>query len=336
MTTIIDIANEAGVSFKTVSRVLNGEAGVREKTREKVLTVASEMNYRLNSSARNLRSKSLPRVFLLGDNPSRSFVEAMRFGAVMGCQKFGYELKVENLSNKAVIKTLLSAKDIVGAVLAPPLANSKWILEYLNKQQIPYVRICAEQVSDEGHKIGIDDRAAAEDMTNYLIGLGHTRIGFIQGHPDYDVSRRRDLGYRDAIKAAGLEINESLIAQGEFSYVSGLSAAEKLLFRSDRPTAIFAANDDMAAATLAVAYRYGISVPEDLSVAGFDDSPISAIVDPGLTTIRQAVNSMTEKAIGILSQKIIHRNGVLEDIKFVYELIERASTAPVGTETQKL
>lgn len=329
MTTIIDIANEAGVSFKTVSRVLNGEAGVREKTREKVLTAASQLNYQLNSSARNLRAKALPAIAMLGDNPSRSFVEAMRLGAIMGCQKFGYKLKVENLVDEVVIKTLLSQKDIVGAVLAPPLANSEWILEYLNGMEIPYVRICAEQVSDEGHKIGIDDRAAAKDMTEYLIDLGHKRIGFIKGHQEYDVSRQRTLGYRDAMAGAGFQVEESLIVDGEFSYVSGLVAAEKLLLRSDRPTAIFASNDDMAAAALAVAYKYGISIPNELSIAGFDDSPISVVVHPGLTTIRQAVHMMTEKAINILSRKIIEKNGELVDVKFVHELVERGSTAAI-------
>ncbi len=328
MTTIIDIANEAGVSFKTVSRVLNGEAGVRDRTREKVLSVASQLNYQPNSSARNLRSKASSSIVLLGDNPSRSFVEAMRFGAKVSCLQAGYSLKVENLSNKKAIKDLLADKDIVGAVLAPPLANSKWILKYLNGLKIPYVRICAEQISDEGHKIGIDDRAAAQDMTEYLIGLGHERIGFIKGHSDYDVSRQRELGYRNSMSQAGLRIDESLIVEGEFSYVSGLRAAEKLLSRPDRPTAIFACNDDMAAAVLAVAYKYDISVPDELSVAGFDGSPISAIVQPGLTTIRQAVRSMTEKAVSILSQKNIQKDGDLEDITFVHELIERESTAP--------
>ncbi|MEP3890974.1 MAG: LacI family DNA-binding transcriptional regulator [Hellea sp.] len=329
MTTIIDVAKKAGVSFKTVSRVLNGEAGVREKTRENVLNVATELNYQPNSSARNLRAKTLPTVALLGDNPSRSFVEAMRLGAIMGCKRMGYNLKVENLLNKDTIEGLLSQEDIVGAVLAPPLSNSQWVLDYLNNQNIPYVRICAEQVSNEGHKIGIDDRAAARDMTQHLIDLGHKRIGFIKGHSGYDVSRRRVVGYKDAMDNSGIEIDHNLIVEGEFSYVSGLVAAEKLLAQPDRPTAIFASNDDMAAATLAVAYKYGISVPDQLSIAGFDDSPIAKIVHPGLTTIRQAVSVMAEKAIDILAQKIIHKDGLLEDVELLHELVERASTAPM-------
>lgn len=334
MTTIIDIASEAGVSFKTVSRVLNGEAGVREKTRAKVLSAAAKLNYQMNTSARNLRSKKSLTIVLLGDNPSRSFVEAMRLGAMKGCTKNGYRLKVESLSNKEFITDLLTQEGILGAVLAPPLANSEWIMKQLKLAKIPYVRVCAERISDEGHKIGIDDRAAGRDMTKYLIGLGHCRIGLIKGPAEFDVSRRRNLGFQDAMDEAGLEIDDSLVVQGEFSYVSGLIAAEKLLARTDRPTAIFVSNDDMAAATLSVAYKYRISVPKELSVAGFDDSPIARVVHPRLTTIRQAVPVMTEQAIEILAKNRFNKDFDLANVQLVHTLVERASTAICQTADQ--
>jgi len=328
MTTIIDVAKAAGVSFKTVARVLNGETGVRDSTRKTVLNAASKLNYKPNNAARNLRSKSIQKVILLGNNPSRSFVESMRLGALLGCQRLGYELNVEFLSDIETIESLLADETVVGAIIAPPMANSQHAIDRLNQTNVPFIRVFANRDNLQSDSIGINDRAAAHDMTRYLISLGHSHIGFIKGPNDHDSSHQRLLGYQDAMRDAGHKIDDSLVVDGNFTYVSGLAAAEILLAAPNRPSAIFASNDDMAAATLSVAYKFGISVPDALSVAGFDDSPIAVVVHPGLTTIQQAVPSIAERAIGILSEQIKFKNNEPVDIEMSYKLVKRGTTAP--------
>jgi LacI family transcriptional regulator len=181
--------------------------------------------------------------------------------------------------------------------------------------------------------VRVDDRAAAEDMTRYLLGLGHRRIGFIKGHPNQSVSNQRLHGFLDVLRDAGIDQDPALIQQGYFDYRSGMAAAEKLLHGAERPTAIFAANDDMAAATVAVATRLGIQVPRDLSVTGFDDTPISSIVYPALTTIRQPIAAMGRSAIDLLLSEVKrlrdHEKRAPAEELLPHALIKRESTGPV-------
>jgi LacI family transcriptional regulator len=321
MPTIIDVAREAGVSFKTVSRVYSGEANVRAATREKVRAAAARIGYVPNAAARALRAKAPRRVALLLDNPSRSYSESTQIGAMLAAQGAGAQLVVlESL------EALKSALPVSGVLLSPPLANQDAVLTYLSDLGVPFVRIGAEKTNDAGDKIGIDDRIAAREMTDYLIGLGHRRIGFISGDPAMDVSRRRQAGYEDAMSAAGLE--EAIqIGEGRFSFESGLEAAESLLSRDPRPTAIFAANDEMASACLAVAYKRNLRVPDMLSVVGFDDAPVSRAVYPALTTVRQGTRDMVGEAMTMLDARMSGDGAPARDVAFPHSLVLRDSTS---------
>ena len=326
MPTIIDVAREAGVSFKTVARVLNGEPHVRDTTKTKVLEAAKALDYRVNPAARALRSKTLNRMALLIDNPSVSYVEATQIGAMLSAQAMGFTLFVGRS-----LDDILQFDDLRGVVLSPPLSNDTALIEELEKLEIPFVRVGAEKTSEAGDRIGIDDRAAAKEMTNYLLGLGHKKIAFIKGDPIYDVSRRRFEGYRDAMADAKISVEADWLITGDFSYESGLRCAEHLLALKNRPTAIFASNDEMASAALATAYKLNIRVPSALSVVGFDDSPVSRAIYPKLTTVQQSTQDMVGQAVQILAKRISYSQGPLMSVILEHRILQRESSAKPST-----
>jgi LacI family transcriptional regulator len=327
MPTIIDIAKQAGVSFKTVSRVLNDESNVRPATREKVLEAAKALNYRTNTAARNLRSKRPKLIALLIDNPSQSYTQSVQLGALLGCQKHGLYLSLHSQSDKKTLTSLAENGETIGFILAPPMSDDKAVLRMLSKLGKPVIRLGTEHPQAVGIRISVDDKQAAFDITEHLIKLGHRRIGFIKGHVDYDAASHRYLGYKAALQARDIKVNDALVVQGDFSYASGLEATESLLALTEKPTAIFAANDEMAAGALAAAYKQGLRVPDTLSIAGFDDSPIATAVYPQLTTVRQSLADMVEKAVELLAAP----QSEDKNTKIILEhaLISRDSTGPV-------
>ena len=326
--TITDVARDAGVSIKTVSRVMNGEPHVSSKTREKVLKSVERLNFKVNAAARALRSKSAKRLVLILDNPSQSYTEAVQINAVLACQPFNFELSLQTLPDIDALKAAMAKGDLVGVVLTPPLSNNLDLISELEEALVPFVRVGAEKSSQAGDRIGVDDRVAAAEMTRYLIDLGHSRIGFIMGDEGYDVTRRRLLGYLDSLKAQGIPRDDSLIARGDFSYMSGLVCAEKMLTQASKPTAIFASNDDMAAGCLASAYKLGIRVPDMLSVVGFDDAPFSRIIYPALTTVHQSIGHMMEEAVSVLAARRSDPFAPLRETVIAHSLVKRESCAP--------
>jgi LacI family transcriptional regulator len=179
--------------------------------------------------------------------------------------------------------------------------------------------------------VGTDDRHAAYDLTRHLIELGHQRIGFIEGNPRHRSSARRLQGYHDALEAHGLAHDPQLIVPGDYSYRSGLDAAERLIALEQRPTAIFACNDDMAAAAITVAHQRRINVPAEISICGFDDTPLASAIWPALTTIRQPIRDMSREAIGLLAMRFRQQDegadGAIGKVKLDYQLIRRQSDA---------
>jgi LacI family transcriptional regulator len=177
----------------------------------------------------------------------------------------------------------------------------------------------------------MDDRLAAREMTRHLVALGHRRIGFIKGNPAYNSGQRRFEGYLAALTDAGLPQDETLIAQGLFNYRSGLDAAEHLLDLAEPPTAIFACNDDMAAAAVAIAHGRGLDVPGDLTVCGFDDTPLATTIWPELTTIHQPISDMARSAVDLLVRDLREQRGEAEEepshVVLDYKLVRRQSDA---------
>ena len=310
--TIEDVAALAGVSIKTVSRVVNNEPNVRANTRERVQQAVSELKYTPNVSARNLASHRSHLIVLVYDDPSSDeipssgFAIKMQEGALSACKRGGYELLIhpsnyrdEDFADK--LNNIVVQLRPAGIVLAAPLSTDKRIVQAVRETGVPFVRLSTgEKTTRREYVVGTNDREVSAEMVAYLASLGHTDIAFIAGHASFkDISNRLS-GYRDGLEKAGLRVTDALVAQGDNSLESGEEAATRLLKRKKRPTAIFAATDTMAAGALRAAYKLGIRVPEDLSVAGCDDFSIAQLTYPTMTTIRQPVSLITEKATSAL------------------------------------
>jgi len=333
--TIIDVAKEAGVSFKTVSRVMNDEKSVRPATKDKVLKAAKKLDFRINKAARSLRSKRPTVVTLFLFNVSRSYAQDAQIGAMAGCQELGLSLVIEDRLTAGTIDRLAKDDSLLGLILIPPYSHDPVLLERLDAAGIHYMRVGTEMEYSKTSTVGVDDRKASREITQYLIDLGHKDIAYISGPQAHEVSLLRRLGYEDALRSAGLDVKPELIKSGDFAYASGLAASEALLAGDIIPTAVVCANDEMAAGCLAAAYRNNIRVPEKFSVAGFDDSPIARVIYPSLTTIHQATREMTRRAIILLDKFSREGNGDREIERMPYELIVRDSTGPApGTNSE--
>lgn len=334
--TIHEVARRAGVSPMTVSRVTHGVENVREATRELVLKAIRELNYSPNPAAQWLAGARNTRIALIYANPSVAFLSELLVGALEKAGRTAALLVVEKWDNlkpaaeRAAARRL--AQNVAGVILPPPLCESMAISSELTAAGIPVVAVVTGRPRPDVSCVRIDDFRAASEMTQYLISLGHSRLGFIKGHPTHASSAQRYAGFQAACEAAGLQVNPAHVEQGYFSYRSGLEAAERLLARKRGPTAIFASNDDMAAAVVSVAHRRGLDVPRDLSVVGFDDTLTATTVWPELTTIRQPIAAMAEAALALLVRQIREkRAGRLPDPVdqlFAHELVKRDSAAP--------
>jgi LacI family transcriptional regulator len=305
--TILDVAERAGVSPMTVSRVINGEKNVREATRERVSNAIKELGYTPNQAARSLASANTMRIGLLYSNPSAAYLSEFLLGSLDQCSRSAIQLVVEKCEPEAgeqVAVDRLIASGVGGVLLPPPLCDSHAVVERLHKAGLPAVAVATGEPLPSVSAIRIDDFRAAQAMTRHLIDLGHKRIGFVKGHPNQTASGLRHAGFVAAMAEAGLEVDERLVVQGYFTYHSGLDAADQLLTLRRHPTAIFASNDDMAAAAIAVAHRQGLDVPRDLTVVGFDDTALATTVWPPLTTIRQPVAEMSREAVVVLAEAI--------------------------------
>ncbi len=330
--TINEVAALAGVSTKTVSRVLNREPHVRPELRDRVMHAVRSLNYQPNMAARALAGS---RAYLLGfcyDNPSPGYVSNLQVGAIAACREAGYHLLVEQIDGNsqgaaAQIEALLTAVKMDGLILSPPVCDNGPLLSLLERRGTPFVRIAPAGQFNRGPYVSMDDRKAAYDMTRHLQALGHRRIAFVRGHADHSATPLRLEGFTDAMRDAGLTVSPDWMVSGAFSFRSGVGAAERLLNLPDRPTAIFASNDDMALGVMAVASRMGLGLPEDLSVAGFDDSPIAQVVWPQLTTIRQPVEAMARAATTLLVEGLA-KSGEPRAQLLDFELVVRGSTGP--------
>lgn len=336
MATIADVARLAAVSPMTVSRVINDGENVRGETREKVRAAIRELNYSPNFAARSLASADTVRIGLLYDNPSSAYLSELLLGVLEQSGKVGGEVVIERCDDadgveRAIGKLLAAGVD--GVILPPPLCESKSARDQLDAANIPFILIAAGTSGNDRMSVGIDDYTAAYEMTTHLIELGHRNIAFIKGHPNQTASGLRHEGFVGAIRDAGLDPANMRAEQGYFTYQSGLAAAEAILIGPDRPTAIFASNDDMAAAACAMAHRLALDVPKDISVVGFDDTPLAVTVYPELTTIRQPIAAMARTAVDLLAR---HIRAVRQEQRtdphyeeMQYVLVRRGSSAAV-------
>ena len=341
--TINDVARLAGVSIKTVSRVMNDEPNVRADTRNRVREAALALNYSPNLLARTLAGARSFLIALLYDNPNPSYINDMHRGILARARKSGYHLLLEPQESGASdlatnIATLLSKVKLDGVILTPPLCDMPIVLQTIEAARVPYVRISSHFNPERSASVRMDERLAAYEMTHYLLGLGHRDIGFIMGHPQHGGSHLRLSGFQKAMDEANCPLNPIWIKQGYFSYESGQEVGRQF-FQSDmpRPSAIFSSNDYMAFGLMAEAQKAGIRIPDDLSIAGFDDVPGSLLIWPHLTTIRQPVFEMAYAATDLLfvqndnaSQNHEARLTTQRNHNLAFELICRESTRRVS------
>jgi LacI family transcriptional regulator len=328
---ITDVAKAAGVAIKTVSRVLNDEPNVRDETRALVLAAVKRLNYHPSLSARSLASRRSYLVGLVYENPSANYTIEVQRGALARCREGKFLLLLHEVvgQGEEVMQDVLSFTNqthLDGLIVTPPLCESKELIGALDKHALPFARIAPADVRHRSPYVDMDDEGAAREMTEYLIGLGHRRIGFIIGRPSHHASELRLRGYKAALKTHRIPYAAEYVRQGDFLFDSGLEATRHLLTLPKRPTAIFAGNDDMAAGALMAAHEMRVAVPESLSVAGFDDASISRTVWPPLTTICQPTYDLAYTAADLLLQMLLTGTPP-KHVRLAHRLIPRASTS---------
>lgn len=335
--TIKDVASLARVSIKTVSRVVNKEANVQDQTRQRVLEAVAELNYQPNTAARGLSGKRSYCLGLLYENARESgYFKDVLNGALRTSAAEGYGLLLrpftlpsESLAADARQFVLQTRVD--GILLTAPLSDYTDVTAVLDELHIPYVQMTPRNSRPGVPNILCNDAEASCAVTEYVMSLGHQRIGFIKGHPEHRAAVERLAGYRLALQKAQLKYEPSLVRPGYFDFESGKKAARALLRLTSPPTAIIASNDDMAAGVVYEAHELGLAIPGQLSVVGFDDTPTASHIWPPLTTVRQPIDAMAAQAIWLLTKTI--RGQQLPEVTqpFECQLVLRASTAARGT-----
>jgi len=299
--TINDVARLAGVSKRTVSRVINGSLAVGESTRVKVEKVIAELNYSPSPQARGLASSRSYLLGLIYDNPDALYLDDVQRGVLEVCSQLGYELVVHpcRYRSETLVQdcfAFINRSKLDGVILLPPVSELDHLASALKQAERPYVRLTSVLLDETYHSVVSDDRAAAAEMARYFAQLGHQHIAFISGPQRYKSSTERMEGFQLGLSAYGIKLRPDWIVEGNNSFETGIECAQQLLSGTDKPTAIFANNDQMAAGVLKAAHDLGIKVPDQLSVAGFDDNLLASRIIPALTTIRRPVRQMAQLA----------------------------------------
>ena len=319
--------------MKTVSRVLNREPNVREETRNKVMQAVEALKYTPHMFARSLAGHRSYLIALLYNNPSGNYLMGVISGVLAGCETEHYNMmlcpaELDDDRLLAGVEALVARSQPDGVVLTPPITDSPALLNRLRELDIPYASISPKR-QDNCIGVAMNEPLAAQEMVEHLVSLGHRRIAHIIGHPAHGASGWRLNGYRQGLKKAGIAADPRLVVQGEFSFESGVAAAQTLLDLEDPPTAIFAANDDMAAGVIQVALERKLRIPQDLSVCGFDDTPMSQQVFPAMTTIHQPTDEMGRLATLGLLRMIRHgENTGVVSVPYTLQLRRSSGPAP--------
>jgi LacI family transcriptional regulator len=331
--TMVDVARHAGVSLKSVSRVVNKEPYVSERLHAKVTAAIAALNFVPDQAARSLAGHRSFTIVVVFDNPSPNYIMKVINGAYRACTENGYHMRIDTIDSQEGTARCIAQLDAIiknsrsdGFIITPPLTDNRLVLDHLEKHGIRYVRIAA--VIDPGRSpcVSIDDAAAAADVAQYLWDMGHRRIALVNGPDMHGAARMRREGFLKRLRALDpmIEIPET---NGAFLFEGGVQAGRALLASNTHPTAIFAANDDMASGIMAACAERGLSVPDNVSVIGFDDSWIATSTWPYLTTIYQPIEKMAATAVEMLVDRASHKASPKERL-LDYHLVERASAKP--------
>ncbi len=333
--TIDDVARAAGVARVTVSRVLNNGSNVRPETRERVKRAVESLGYSVNQQARALASGTGRQIMLIHAHspelePNSYYNAGLELGALRGCSSLGFDLVTRAIdpldANRIrLLASILERERPVGIILSPPLSDDLELIAAARKTGAQVVAVSAGEVARaQVMAVGIDERAGGHLIARHLTSLGHRSIGFIKGPPEHRAAALRYDGFLDALSEAGIS-PDPWTATGDFTFKSGVEAVEQLLRDGVRVSAIACANDDMAAGAMLALHRARLEIPTSMSVTGFDDTPMSEIVWPPLTTIRQPIKDLTERAVQLLVAS--QSDGEVHHDMLPFELIVRESTS---------
>jgi len=330
--TIKDVAKEAGVSVKTVSRFINNEPYVSDDIKKKLVKAIDKLGYVVSLPAKRLSSGQSYSIGLIFHNASWHYIQDVQKGVLETAKEHGYNTLMHpcNLAcdkDSQEILNLVLQHLVDGFIFTPPADNAQHLLEKLIQRDIPFVRLTPSDRQSPLPYVTATDRQGAFDMTKYLIELGHRRIAYIHGPQEQRAAHDRFAGYKCALQEAGVEVDETMIEYGDDHFQSGYQAALNLINRTPIPTAIFCNNDEMAAGASSAIFNCGLKVPNDISVAGFDDIPLSRQLHPALTTVHQPIYEIAQKATNLLMKMCkVEELGKLE-YEFPTEIIIRQSTA---------
>jgi len=334
MTTIIDVAEHAGVSVKTVSRVMNDYPHISKRMRVRVEASMKALSYAPSTIARQMRLGDTQSIGMLYGDPSSGYQSRLNHAVLKACSDAGRYLAVEFFDEsepdwRSQVAGFLDRTRVSNIILVPPMCDSEELHDLLEDRGVRVVLISPSRQIPGSSSIAMDDRKAAKEITNYFISLGHKKIGHIAGDPTHVVTLLRRQGFEEALVSAGLVCDQSyILGAGSFQFREALACAETLLTMPERPTAIFAANDEMAAAVIMVANKLGIAVPGELSVAGFDNTSISETMWPALTTVAQPFGEIARQAVDLIGKRRDKDNRMSATYVLPHEIILRESTGP--------
>ncbi|AWL11967.1 HTH-type transcriptional regulator RegA [Saliniradius amylolyticus] len=337
--TIKDVAHEAGVSIKTVSRVINKENSVKDETVKRVTQAIEKLGYEPNKAARNLAGTRSYTIGYVYDNPNAYYVIGMQNGILDECREQGYELVIHPCDASAAnicdeLGAMVRKSQLAGLVISPPLSEMPHVLERLTEMAIPFVRIISGSFESKENyaSIYVHDHEAAYNITQHLACQGHSRIAFISGDKDHRSTTERLNGYKAALSDNDIRFQPGYVYEGRYSFETGVQGAKQLLQLDNPPSAIFACNDEIAAGALFAARLLGVDVPVQLAIAGFEDSPFSRQTWPKLTTAAQPTNDIAREAASMLVNNIAAQRGTrakdtrIGHFHFEPQLVIREST----------
>jgi LacI family transcriptional regulator len=333
-TTIEDVAREADVSYATVSRVINSKGYVSGETRERVMAAVARTGYVVNRQARGLAGGRSEVVGLVVPDLDTSYIGEIIRGIDEELASLNYDLMLYTTHRRkhreSVFVATLTAGLADGLLLVLPTDPTAYLSSF-RQRGFPFVLIDHGGIDNSGPSVGATNRQGAYDATNYLIALGHRRIGFVTGSMEMGCAVDRLAGYHEALIDHEVPPDNELVCEGDFHQPTGYDCARRLLALPNPPTAIFASNDVSAFGVMEAVRDAGYRIGEDFSVVGFDDIPTSSSVHPSLTTVRQPLEEMGRRATRMLFERIEEPSRPFERIDLPTELVIRDSCrSPAG------
>lgn len=329
--TINDVARAANVSKKTVSRVINKSPQLSEKTRAQVERAIAELGFVPNLQARAFALRRNFIIAVIHDNPNAQLLVNVQQGVLEGIANTEFGMMVQPVDRTSptiaeTIREFLERQRPYGVVLLPPISERGDLADICREAGCRFVRMGSVKLDSAEHSITSNDREAVREAVEYLIAKGHRRIGFIDGPPHFTSPRERRAGFMEAMEQADIAVDAALVKPGSYTFESGVNAGEELVTMPDPPTAVFACNDEMAIGCMIAARRNGLLIPEDISIVGFDDTPLSSHVWPSLTTVHWPIVDMARVA----AKKLIGSAKDAESAEWMLPatLVERGSVVP--------